>query len=188
MLELPESPLAGDATGRTAGQVRLREVRARDLALFYRHQVDAEAAHMAAFPPRNEHDFFLHWQRVLRNARVIKRTIVHDARVAGNIVGFEEAGRMLIGYWLGRDHWGRGVATRALRQFLELVTQRPVYAFVAKRNRASLRVLQKCGFEIVDEGHAERPGSGEAVPELALVLRAPVSDSRNSATTLRDAP
>jgi len=182
MLDSPD-PLPGLARSDTcAGSVRLRDVRFADLPLFFRHQLDPEAVRMAAFPARNELEFYAHWKGILRDPRVVKRTIVHDARIAGNLVGFEQSGRTLIGYWLGREHWGKGVATRALGEFLQIVQQRPVYAFVAKRNRASLRVLQKCGFTVVDEGAGVPPPGGEAIPELALVLGAhPVSDSRNSA-------
>ena len=38
------------------------------------------------------------------------------------------------------------MATTALRLFLDLVTTRPLYAFAAKHNVASIRVLEKCGF------------------------------------------
>jgi RimJ/RimL family protein N-acetyltransferase len=38
------------------------------------------------------------------------------------------------------------VATAALRLFLDLVTTRPLYAFAAKHNVVSIRVLEKCGF------------------------------------------
>ncbi len=56
-----------------------------------------------------------------------------------------------MGYWLGREYWGKGIATRALSLFLDQVTARPLYAYVAKHNLASIRVLQKCGFTITSE-------------------------------------
>lgn len=176
MLDLPDpKPHVRRDHAPAADLVRLRDVRIADLPLFYRHQLDPEAARMAAFPARREHEFFAHWTGILRDPRVVKRTILHGRRIAGNVVGFEQSGRTLVGYWLGREHWGQGIATRALGAFLEIVSERPVYAFVAKRNRASLRVLEKCGFTIVDEGEGFRDASGEAVPELALVLGPPAS-------------
>ena len=53
-----------------------------------------------------------------------------------------------MGYWLGRDFWGRGVATEALCLYLAVERTRPLVARVAPQNAASLRVLQKCGFVI----------------------------------------
>ena len=75
----------------------------------------------------------------------------------------------LVSYWIGKEHWGKGVATRALAAFLHIVTERPLHARVAKHNVASIRVLEKCGFSL------EREESGEVtdkdVVELVLVLR-----------------
>jgi RimJ/RimL family protein N-acetyltransferase len=78
--------------------------------------------------------------------------------VAGNVVSFEQDGEREVGYWIGREYWGKGVATEALSQFLDHVeVRRPLYAGVAKHNVASIRVLEKCGFTIVgkeeDEGY-----------------------------------
>ncbi|PYQ34013.1 MAG: hypothetical protein DMF55_10480, partial [Acidobacteria bacterium] len=82
---------------------------------------------------------------------VAKKTILFDGRVAGNIVSFQQLGRPLVGYWIGKEYWGRGIATRALSEFLNHVTARPLHARVAKHNRASIRVLEKCGFRICGE-------------------------------------
>jgi RimJ/RimL family protein N-acetyltransferase len=61
-----------------------------------------------------------------------------------------------IGYWLGKEFWGKGIATQALAAFLKIVTTRPIYAAAAADNLGSLRVLQKCGFVITgyDKGFA----------------------------------
>ena len=79
--------------------------------------------------------------------------------VAGNVVSFEEDGQRGVGYWIGRRFRGRGVATAALSASLEIVETRPLYARVAKHNAASIRVLEKCGFEISgeDSGPSEVP-------------------------------
>ena len=156
-----------------AGVVRLRDVIVSDVPVVYAHQCDPVAVRMAAFAPRGETDFATHWGGILANPDVVKKTIVHDGRVAGNLVSFEQSGKTLVGYWLGREHWGIGVATSALKQFLRVVTRRPIYAFVAKRNPGSLRVLQKCGFAIVSEGIGAPDANGEAIEELALVLVKP---------------
>jgi hypothetical protein len=46
---------------------------------------------------------------------------------------------------IGKEYWGKGVATKALLNFLGDVQARPLYARVAKDNTASIRVLRKCG-------------------------------------------
>ncbi|RPJ44644.1 MAG: N-acetyltransferase, partial [Chloroflexi bacterium] len=77
-------------------------------------------------------------------------------------------GEREVGYWLGREFWGRGIATQALTAFLEQVTERPLFAHVAKHNLSSRRVLEKCAFAVVGEG-SWTPG-GEAVAEWVLRL------------------
>ena len=56
-----------------------------------------------------------------------------------------------IGYWLGEEFWGRGIATEVLAAVTEYAFQTlgmiRVYAEVFEWNAASMRVLEKCGFE-----------------------------------------
>ena len=110
---------------------------------------------MAAFPARERIAFMAQWTMILADDTIAKQTILCDQQVAGNIVSWDEAGAREVGYWLGRDYWGKGVATRALAAFLEHMQTRPVYAHVAKHNIASMRVLQKCGFAITSEDSDE---------------------------------
>lgn len=56
-----------------------------------------------------------------------------------------------IGYWLGEAYWGKGYATEAVKQlvafaFNDLGLTR-VYAYIFSFNTASMRVLEKCGFQ-----------------------------------------
>jgi RimJ/RimL family protein N-acetyltransferase len=133
--------------------VTLREVHDEDLAIFFQHQGDPESNRMAAFPARDQAAFDAHWARIRADSRIVVRTIVVDGQVAGNLVSFEQGGAREVGYWLGREFWGRGIATSALTQFLQLVTVRPLHAVLAPHNVASRRVLEKCGFRFeIEEG------------------------------------
>jgi RimJ/RimL family protein N-acetyltransferase len=132
--------------------VRLRDATHDDLPIFYEHQRDPVASEMAAFASRDLDAFMEHWTtRILGDETGVAKTVLVDGRVAGNILGFEHDGRREVGYWIGREFWGRGVATRALAAFLAEVTERPLYAGVAKHNVASVRVLEKNGFVVADE-------------------------------------
>lgn len=157
-------------TNPPTGRVRLRDVTAADLPIFFDHQRDPDANRMAAFPPRPEEAFTAHWARILADETVIIRTILVDGQVAGNIGSWQQFGRREVGYWLGREHWGQGVATRALAQFLEQVATRPLYAHVAKHNVASIRVLEKCGFTIWGEDRVSAGAAGEEVEEFIMKL------------------
>jgi RimJ/RimL family protein N-acetyltransferase len=98
---------------------------------------------------------------VRTDADVRLQTILVDGRVAGNVVSFESEGRRLVGYWIGREFWGRGIASRALALFLRYDTVRPLEALVAKHNAGSIRVLEKNGFVRVGEDVIP-PGSAGA--------------------------
>ncbi len=132
----------------------LRDVIASDLPIFFEQQSDPIANQMAAFPARDRAAFMAHWAKIMVDKSNILKTILYDDQVAGNIVSWEqpdEKGKREVGYWLGREFWSKGIATQALAMFLKQVTARPLYAYVIKHNLASIRVLEKCGFEKMGE-------------------------------------
>jgi len=135
--------------------VTLRKVVDADLPIFFDHQLDRLAVEMAAFPSRSEQAFMAHWARILADPTVIARTVLADEEVVGNVVSWVQDGCREIGYWLGRAHWGRGVATAAVAAFLPLIVERPLCAHVVAHNTASRRVLEKCGFTAVETGGEE---------------------------------
>jgi RimJ/RimL family protein N-acetyltransferase len=140
----------------TTFDMMLRDVTPDDLPIFFEHQRDPDANRMADFPAREWDAFMTHWRtNVLGNASGRKQTIVVDGQVAGNVVSWEQAGKRLVGYWIGRAYWGQGVATAALTEFLRHETTRPLYAYVAAHNAGSIRVLEKCGFRRVDGGEED---------------------------------
>jgi RimJ/RimL family protein N-acetyltransferase len=131
--------------------VELRAVTDDDLPIFFEHQRDPAATTMAAFPARERDDFMEHWTAILADRTLFTRTVLVEGVVAGNVVSWEHDGERDVGYWIGREHWGRGIATAALRLSLEEITARPLHAHVARSNVASIRVLEKCGFIRVRE-------------------------------------
>jgi RimJ/RimL family protein N-acetyltransferase len=151
--------------------VTLRDVTDADLPVFFEFQRDPVANDMAAFPARGHHAFMEHWTtNILGNDSVEKRTILLNGHVVGNIGSFEMNGETLVGYWIGRRHWGLGIATRALALFLAEVDTRPLHAHVVHHNAGSIRVLEKCGFRIVGEKTIEE--SGVQIHEVILRLQA----------------
>jgi RimJ/RimL family protein N-acetyltransferase len=71
--------------------------------------------------------------------------------VAGNVGSWAQDGKRLVGYWIGREFWGQGLATRALAELLTELPQRPLHAYVATTNAGSIRVLEKCGFVLAEQ-------------------------------------
>jgi RimJ/RimL family protein N-acetyltransferase len=129
----------------------LRDVIDTDLPVFFEHQRDPEAVAMADFPARDRDAFDAHWERLLADPSLFKKTIVFEGQVAGNVGSWEQDGRQLVGYWLGKEFWDKGLATKALAEVIAELDTRPLYAYVAETNIASIRVLEKCGFVRSDE-------------------------------------
>ena len=146
--------------------IRIRPVEERDLPVFFEHQVDPVAAAMALFPSRDRAAFDAHWARVLNDPSNITRAVEADGATVGNIGSWEHDGERDVGYWIGREHWGRGIATAALAAFVTEVTARPLHAHVATSNVASIRVLEKCRFVVVGEPSAGDDGVEELLMRL----------------------
>ncbi len=138
--------------------VSLRAVRVSDLPVLFEHQADAEAARMAAFPSRNREAFMAHWAKIMANPDCALRAILLDGRLAGNIGAWTGGTDRLVGYWIGREFWGRGIASAALAQFILHETTRPLTAHVVEHNAASIRVLRKAGFTPAGEAAPDLPG------------------------------
>lgn len=166
-----------------ADQLVLRDVLQEDLAVFYVHQIDEGADFMAAFTAKDRFDkeaFTDHWKKIMHDPTVHIQTILVANQVAGYVLSYEENGRPEVSYWLGKEYWGKGLATRALLDFLKYEnTIRPIYARAAKDNQASRRVLEKCGFKVIDETEGFANARGMNIKELLFVLE---SDSKNKET------
>ena len=171
------------STERRGGEIQLRPVEDADLPMFFEFQRDPVANQMAAFTTKDPEDrvaFQAHWVRIGSDPRNTIRTVLLDGRVVGNVVGFvdEQLGKPEVAYWIGREFWGRGVATTALSLFLREFRARPVYGRAAKDNLASIRVLEKCGFRVLSGGRGFANARGMEIEEALLELRAdPRGDS-----------
>src|SRR5207237_7605996 len=87
--------------------------------------------------------------------RITIRTVLAGGRVVGNVAAFVDDvfGKQEVTYWIGKEFWGQGIATRALSRFLTEVTKRPIYGRVAKDNVAWIRVVGQAGWRVTgDEG------------------------------------
>lgn len=155
-------------------RVQLRDVTEADLAVFFEHQQDPAAVHMAAFTAKDPADkaaFLSHWQWILSDDTITNKTILVDGRVAGHIGSFIQFGHLEITYWLGREYWGQGIATEALTAFLEIQKTRPIYGGAAKDNLASIRVMEKCGFTLISQSKGYANARRQEIEEVTLELK-----------------
>ena len=155
-------------------QVRLREVTNADLPIFFEQQLDPVAVFMAAFTAKDPTDrdaFHAHWTKIRGDTTVTLKTILLGARVAGYVGSFQErSGQPEVTYWVGKECWGKGIATEALSQFLADDKRRPMYARTARDNVASLRVLEKCGFRVTGYEKGFANARGVEIEEACLRL------------------
>ncbi len=133
--------------------VRLRPTRPGDLAAVFEHQSDPESNEMAGTKARSREMFFGAWERNFAdpgvNARVIEIDGACGPEIVGSIASFQAEGRDCVGYWIAREHWGKGIASRALAMFLVEERRRPLHATAARSNASSRCILEKCGFRCV---------------------------------------
>jgi RimJ/RimL family protein N-acetyltransferase len=153
--------------------ITLRPVHGSDLPVFFRQSNDPDALRMAAFTaedPADRDAFDALWARIRTSPGIVARTVLADGDVVGHAAVHGEPGGREVTYWIDRAYWGRGIATAALRGLLAEVGERPLHARVAADNAASLRVLERCGFEVSARTTAYAPARGAEIGELALTL------------------
>lgn len=151
--------------------IRLRTIEQSDLPTIFEFQLDSESNQMAFTHPRSKEEFDSHWEKSLADPKVVVRAIVAGDSLAGCIACFDCEDKNYIGYWIGKQFWGKEVATAALKRLLTEVNTRPLHSRVAITNVPSIRVLEKCGFQEI--GREWSPASDryveceEVIMELA---------------------
>jgi RimJ/RimL family protein N-acetyltransferase len=135
--------------------VVLRRVRPEDLAALYEFQADRASNQMAGTKPRTREAFYAAWDGHFANPGIHGCVIELDQpggrEVVGSIACFQAPGPDgavcdCVGYWIAREWWGKGIASRALELFLSAEPRRPLHATAARSNEPSRRILEKCGF------------------------------------------
>ena len=130
--------------------ISLRPTTTSDLDTLFLFQLDKEGGFLAAFMPKDHDDktaYIEKHNRLLNDPSVNNQTILLENEIAGSIAKFVMEGDAEITYWIDRRHWGKGIATKALKAFLEIETTRPLFGRVAFDNLGSQKVLEKYGFK-----------------------------------------
>lgn len=127
-----------------------------DVPALFEIQADPDANDMAGVKPRTREVFMARWREVLDDPAINTRLIEipspgvaidsNHREIAGSVSVFQADGHNMLGYWIARAHWGKGLASRAVAEFLTLEPRRPLRATAAATNTRSHRILEKCGF------------------------------------------
>lgn len=75
-----------------------------------------------------------------------------------------------IGYWIGETYWGRGIAGRAVEQVCGVAYEKlaldRLRAVARSSNAASLKILERCGFQVQSRMRRSDRRPGSAVVEM----------------------
>lgn len=129
-------------------QIHLRPVTPSDIPRLFTIYTEPEARWLAAFGTGDDVDeaaFDARWRRIIADPETTLTAIEVDGELVGSISAWPDEGVTYIGYWIAREHWGRGITTEAMRLALPSLP-RPLRAMVAADNYASIHVLEKLGF------------------------------------------
>jgi len=115
----------------------------------------------------------MEWYEGIRKTKERNKVFSIVENSTSSLVGFiglhridHRDGNAELGYFIGKEHWGHGYGSEAVELALEYAFQwlnlRKVYARVYEPNTASIRVLEKNGFELVGrlKEHHHVPGYG----------------------------
>jgi RimJ/RimL family protein N-acetyltransferase len=120
-----------------------------DLDQLFLFQLDKETNFLSAFTANDNNDKAAYLKKhtpFLSDPSIHMQTIWLGDKIVGSIAKFVMEGNPEITYWIDRKYWGQGIATAALKKFLNLEGTRPIHARVAYDNIGSQRVIEKCGF------------------------------------------
>ncbi len=156
--------------------ITLRRTTHSDLMLLHAFELDAASNELAGAKPRDWDTFSARWEQILADpdglaTSVMPRVICDDGIVVGSINISPDQGCDSIGYWIAKEHWGRGIATAAVALMLREFTRRPLMATAAALNLPSIRVLEKNSFVILSRRTTPETLRAVQRETVTLVLR-----------------
>ncbi len=140
-------------------EAQIKPLEMRHAPFIQRYASDAAVAAMTTIPhpyPENGAEEYVRYDQSRRKkgAAFTYAVIVEETFVGVCSVGLDKCdrqGRPELGYWIGKPFWGRGYGYAAARAVLTRVFSERGYPFIVARshedNPASIRILEKCGFQ-----------------------------------------
>ncbi len=123
-------------------------------------------------------DFITHCQV---HSPPLNMAVIYQGELAGAIGLVTQTdvytGTAEIGYWLGEPYWNKGIMTRAVRLMVDYafttLKLRRVFTAVYAYNSASMRVLEKAGFQPEGIGKNAIIKNGKVWDEHRFAILAP---------------
>lgn len=112
-----------------------------------------------------------------KNPASYNLAIIVDGKLAGSIgthhVDYKDK-KTEIGYWIGKQYWGKGIMPQAIKKFVKDIEKRFGFEIIIatpfSHNKASQRVLEKAGFEFKEERKKALEKHGKCMDEKIYVI------------------
>ncbi|TPN82793.1 GNAT family N-acetyltransferase [Aquimarina algicola] len=155
-------------------EIELKCTTQDDLEILFLFQLDEDSNYLAAFTSKNPSDkaaYIKKWTRLLSDEKINVRTILLKNKIVGSIAKFEMEDNAEITYWIGKEFWGKGIATTALKKFLEVEKTRPLFGRIAFDNLGSKKVLENCGFSQIGTEKGFANAREKEIEEIIFKLK-----------------
>lgn len=147
----------------------LQKTTVGDLETLFIFQADEESNRVAAFnsaDPKDKKAYLDKWTGIVANPEVNMQTIFIDDVLVGSVIHFDLGDETNVSYWIERKHWGKGIASKALQQFISTTDKQTLYGMVAFDNIGSQKVLERNGFVRIGAEKGFANGRGEEIEEF----------------------
>ena len=165
-------------------RLKLRAWLDDDAKALYKYASDPIVGTRAGWPPHKSEEESL---QVIHDVFQNATTWAIELKETGEAIGAmgympwdqlnlpSREGEALVGYWVGRPYWNRGICTEALKMMIEYIKETTdIPSLISSHyvdNPASGRVMEKCGFvDTGEESIDESLFGGENHPMRVLRL------------------
>jgi [ribosomal protein S5]-alanine N-acetyltransferase len=172
--------------GLFAESLYLREPTEADIPAWYVRATDVESADLAGDPipesiergsawPQRHRDCFQ--QQTAIRWTIVPKGATESAGTVGLVITSKEHRTAEFGIVVGRAYWGKGIGTAAAqlvtRYAFDMLGLAEIQAEVLQRNLASLRLLEKVGFQRLRVIAGAPESGGDSEDCFEYVLRSP---------------
>lgn len=133
--------------------------RISDAEALYKYASDPDVGTRAGWPPHKSVEESLEIIRTVFNNDTTWAIVLKETGEAIGAMGYMPSCKLnlparkdepLIGYWVGKPYWNKGICTEALQLMIEYIRKNTTYTSLISShfadNPASGRVMEKCGF------------------------------------------
>ena len=140
-------------------RIFLRPWRDSDAEALYKYASDPDVGERAGWPPHQSVEESREIINTVFHSDTIWAIVLKETGEAIGCMGYmpewemnlpAREGEPLVGYWVGKPYWNKGICTEALQLMLDYIRRETDYASLIGShyvdNPASGRVMEKCGF------------------------------------------